>query len=293
MKNINQLTDSNLKNLFGFSGVILANLMTQVLPILEAEREKRLKTRADRKRKYVPNDGRKREIYARQKFLMTLIYLRQNVTHTVLGQMFGVSADTSENVFHEVLPMLQKIFPAKKWEAAKKWRKGEQKWSPEEVDYLIIDSFETPIGRSSNQQKQRKEYSGKKKMHTLKSQLITDQNGEIMDILAGFRGPESDIEIYRETKLPKEMREKPKIGDKAYLGEDIKTPKKKPKGGELSDEEKEANRELSAQRIDVEHSIRRVKGFKVLRQDYRLENWIFPKIAETVVGLIQFSRIVI
>ena len=293
MKNINQLTDSNLKNLFGFSGVILANMMTQVLPILEAEREKRLKTRADRKRKYVPNDGRKREIYARQKFLMTLIYLRQNVTHTVLGQMFGVSADTSENVFHEVLPMLQKIFPAKKWEAEKKWRKGEQKWSPEEVDYLIIDSFETPIGRSSNQQKQRKEYSGKKKMHTLKSQLITDQNGEIMDILAGFRGPESDIEIYRETKLPKEMREKPKIGDKAYLGEDIKTPKKKPKGGELSDEEKEANRELSAQRIDVEHSIRRVKGFKVLRQDYRLENWIFPKIAETVVGLIQFSRIVI
>lgn len=292
MKNIDQLTDSNLKNLFGFSSDILVQMMIQVLPILEAEREKRLKNRPDRKRNYVPNDGRKREIYARQKFLMTLIYLRQNVTHSVLGAMFGVSADTSEDVFHEVLPILERIFPAQKWEAERKWRKSEQKWSPVEIDYLIIDSFETPIGRSSNYQQQKQEYSGKKKMHTLKSQLITDQAGEIMDILAGFRGPTADIEIYRETKLPSFIRGKPKIGDKAYPGEDIETPKKKPKGGELSEAEKEANRELSSKRIEVEHSIRRVKGFKVLRQDYRLENWIFPKIAETVVGLIQFSRMV-
>lgn len=292
MKKIDQLTDSNVKNLFGFSRDILAQMMIEVLPILEAEREKRLKNRPERKRKYVPNDGRRREIYARQKFLMSLIYLRQNVTHTVLGQMFGVSADTSEDVFHETLPILQRVFPAQKWEAERKWSKKEQKWSPAEVDYLIVDSFETPIGRSSNQAKQREEYSGKKKMHTLKSQLITDQNGEIMDILAGFRGPAADIEIYRETVLPPELRRKRKIGDKAYLGEDIETPQKKPKGGELTEAQKQSNRDLAAQRIDVEHSIRRVKGFKVLRQDYRLENWMFPKIAETVVGLIQFSRIV-
>ncbi len=201
MKNLNQLTDSNLKNLFGFSGDILAKMMTVVLPILEAERKKKLQTRSDRKRKYVRNDGRRRTVYARQKFLMTLIYLRQNVNHTVVGQMFGVSADTSENVFHEVLPILQREFPSQKWEAEKKWRKGEGKWSPNEVDYLIIDSFETPIKRSSINEKQRKKYSGKKKMHTLKSQLITDQNGEIIQIDAGFDGPKADIEIYRDTKL--------------------------------------------------------------------------------------------
>lgn len=89
-----------MKNLFGFSRVILAQMMEIVLPILEAEREKRLQIRPDRKRKYVKNDGRRRKIYAVQKFLITLIYLRQNVNHTVVGQLFGVSADTSENVFH-------------------------------------------------------------------------------------------------------------------------------------------------------------------------------------------------
>jgi DDE superfamily endonuclease/Helix-turn-helix of DDE superfamily endonuclease len=291
VKNLNQLTDSNLKNLFGFSRAILANLMEIVLPILEAEREKTLKTRVDRKRKYVRHDGRQRKVYACQKFLMTLIYLRQNVNHTVVGQMFGVSADTSENVFHELIPILQRTFPSQKWEAEKKWRKGE-KWSPDEVDYLIIDSFETPIKRSSINEKQRKKYSGKKKTHTLKSQLITDQNGEIIQIDAGFDGPKSDIEIYRDTKLKKEWLGKPKLGDKAYIGEDIKTPKKKPKRGELTEAEKEQNRELSSKRIRVEHGVRKVKTFKILRQDYRLGARMYPKIAETVVGLIQYSRIV-
>ncbi len=292
MKNINQLSDSNVKNLFGFSRAILAQMIEIVLPVLETEREQRLKTRSERKRKYVPDDGRRRKVYALQKFLMTLIYLRQNVNHTVVGQMFGVSADTSENVFHETLPILQKQFPSEKWEAEKKWRRGEPLWSPEEVDYLLIDSFETPTKRSSVNEKQKKKYSGKKKMHTLKSQLLTDQKGEIIQIDAGFDGPKSDIEIYRDTKLKKEWREKPKLGDKAYVGEDIETPQKKPKGGELTEEEKAKNRALSAKRVRVEHGVRRVKTFKIMRQDYRLESWMFPKIAETVVGLIQFSRIV-
>jgi hypothetical protein len=91
-----------------------------------------------------------------------------------------VSADTSENVFYEVIPILQREFSSQKWEAEKKWRKGEEKWSPKEVDYLLIDSFETPIGRASVNEKQKKKYSGKKKMHTLKSQLITDTGGEII-----------------------------------------------------------------------------------------------------------------
>jgi hypothetical protein len=61
--------------------------------------------------------------------------------------------------------------------------------------------------------------------------------------------------------LKKEWLEKEKLGDKAYLGEDILTPQKKPKGGELTEAEKTKNRELSAKRIRVEHSVRRVKGF--------------------------------
>lgn len=46
-------------------------------------------------------------------------------------------------------------------------------------------------------------------------------------------------------------------------------PKKKPKGGELSDLEKAYNRELGRQRICVEHVNRRLKIFRILQQRYR------------------------
>ena len=46
-------------------------------------------------------------------------------------------------------------------------------------------------------------------------------------------------------------------------------PRKKPKGGELSQGEKEYNQELCRQRIVVEHVNRRLKVFKILQQRYR------------------------
>ena len=71
---------------------------------------------------------------------MTLIYLRQNVNHTVVGELFGVSADTSENVFHEVIPILQKLFPSQKWEAEKNELANGESWEniqEREADKLI------------------------------------------------------------------------------------------------------------------------------------------------------------
>jgi len=70
------------------------------------------------------------------KLLMTLLYLRQNTSATVVGQMFGFSADSVEkNALPEVLPVLKELFPASRWEAVKRHR-GE-KWNPDEVAKII------------------------------------------------------------------------------------------------------------------------------------------------------------
>ena len=174
-------------------------------------------------------------------------------------------------------------------EAVKRHR-GE-KWKPDEVDKIIVDSFETPIPRPSDNDRQKRVYSGKKKRHTLKTQILTDQRGKILDVSSGHRGPKSDVKIWNETELPDELQEKPKIGDKAYIGaaKPTQTPKKKPKGGELSEAEKAANKLISQERIYVEHSIRKVKGFRVVRDEYRLAQGIFPTIVSAIVGLIQFA----
>lgn len=158
-----------------------------------------------------------------------------------------------------------------------------------------IDSFQTPVRRPSLPERQRRIYWGKKKRHTLQTQMATDQKGEIVAINAGHRGPKADLRRYEETPLPAELADKPRLGDKAYSHQDhpeITRPQKKPRGGELTDAQRLENREISAQRIYVEQAIRRVKGWRSWRDEYRLAIGLFPMVASAVVGLIQFSRII-
>ena len=292
---LNKLSGSRVKALFGLVPAALAEMLFQVLPELERRRVERLKNRSDRKRRYVVNDGYPREVTPLEKVLMTLIYLRHNVRHDVVGAMFDYSADTSENVFHEVVPVLRELFPATKWEAEKKWRRETPEWTPDDVDLVIVDSFETPVRRPSVNQRQKRIYSGKKKRHTLKTQIMTDQESEILSIDPGHRGPKADLKLYQEKPLPEPIADKKVLGDKAYQSREhpeMTTPLKKPKGSELTEEQKAENKQLASQRIAVEHGIRRVKAFRILRDDYRLAIGLFPMISSAVVGLIQFSRII-
>jgi hypothetical protein len=288
--NLKSFPDNRLKSLFGLEPDILAQVIIKVLPALERQREHRLRNLSERKRRFITRDGRPPEMKPIHKLLMTLLYLRHNTSATVVGQMFGFSADSVEkNALPEVIAVLKELFPASRWESVKRHRF--EKWKADEVDKIIVDSFETPIPRPSENDRQKRVYSGKKKRHTLKTQIITDQKGKILDVNSGHRGPKSDIKIWNETKLPDELKDKPKLGDKAYLGAEKPTliPKKKPKGGELSEAEKAANRLISQERIYVEHAIRKVKGFRVVRDEYRLAQGIFPTVVSAIVGLLQFS----
>lgn len=223
---------------------------------------------------------------------MTLVYLRHNVSHEVVGSLFGVSADTSENTFHEVVAVLRDVCPANRWDAEKRWQKGEPTWEPSQKDHVLIDSFETPVRRPSLDDAQRRVYSGKKKRHTLKTQVVTDVSGEILDIDAGHRGPTSDKKVYEQSNVEQQFPEATKQGDLAYQGvAGMIVPHKKPKGGELTPEQKEENKALSSVRVHVEHGIRRIKGWRIVREDYRLAFGLFPMIASTVVGLVQLNRL--
>jgi hypothetical protein len=66
---------------------------------------------------------------------------------------------------------------------------------------LIVDSYEQPIERPTEYEEQKKYYSGKKKKHTKKSQLIVFPEGkDLVDIEAGEPGKKSDINYFRETR---------------------------------------------------------------------------------------------
>jgi hypothetical protein len=67
----------------------------------------------------------------------------------------------------------------------------------------------------------------------------------------------------------------------------IKTPKKKPRNGELTLAEKEKNQELSSKRIFVEHIIRLIKIFRVAQERFRLNSHKYEEIIKTICGLVR------
>ncbi len=284
-----------IKALFGLKPKVLAEVMFLVLPELEQRRTARLQKRRGRKRAFAAKDGRPRAVQPYQKLLMCVLYLRHNTSHEVVGRMFSFSADSSENAFAEVLPLLRDLFPNQKWEAERRYGRAEPKWSPSKVERVIIDSFETPIRRPSNNERQKRYYSGKKKRHTLKTQVATDQKGGLLCVGNTHRGPQADIKVYEEDELSSVIKEIPRLGDKAYCDRkhpEIVTPHKKPKGKELSAEQRAENKMVSSARVYVEHGIRRVKGFRIVRDEYRMAVGLFGAVTSAVVGLMQFSQIV-
>ena len=295
MINLSTLETSSpgrIRALFGLSGEALSALLEAVLPELLKRRRQAQAERADRKR--AVGGGRSRRLSPYQEVLLTLLYLRHNVSQTVVGELFGVSADTSENTFHEVIQVLKAVCPSNRFEAEKRWKKNTPCWQPDELDRVLLDSFETPIRRPSVADRQKRAYSGKKKAHTTKTQTATDGTGEILGIDPGHRGPMTDIKRYEESGVHAQYPNAQKVADKAYQSQDhpeLITPQKKPKGKELTPEQRAENRRIAQQRIYVEHGIRRIKAFRILRQDYRLALGLFPMIAHAVVGLVQLGRI--
>jgi hypothetical protein len=267
----------------------LGELLANALPELV---QRRAQAQRGRERQRAVGGGTKRKLSPAQEVLLVLVYLRHNVAHEVVGHLFGVSADTSENLFHEIVPMLRALFPANRLEAEKRLRGAAPSLHVESIDRLLIDSFETSIPRPSLNDRQKRVYSGKKKRHTLKTQVVTDVTGEVLEVTGGHRGPAADKKIYEASGVAQQFPAAVKQADLAYLGTaGVETPHRKARGGELTAEQRAENRQLASVRVHVEHGIRRIKGFKIVRENYRHAVGLFPMVVSAVVGLVHLNRI--
>ena len=134
---------------------------------------------------------------------------------------------------------------------------------------IIVDVTESPIERPKRKQKDY--FSGKKGFHTVKTEIRVELlNLMILQTVCG-KGREHDFNIHRKKLINGDFEI---LADKGYQGisglyKKARSPHKKPKGRLLTKEQKRLNRELSRDRIRVEHVIRRLKIFKILSLRYR------------------------
>jgi hypothetical protein len=162
-----------------------------------------------------------------------------------------VSESTANDTFNYWFPARQELLPSSLLESVKKNASDYEMVQEILTEYeLIVDSCEQPRQRPKEYKEQKKYYSGKKKNHTFKNQIIVLPSGQdIVDVIAGQPGPKSDIALFRLGHKGFDPNQKFQ-GDKAYVGEpSIKTPTKKHNKRELTTSEKEKNKELASDRI--------------------------------------------
>jgi hypothetical protein len=151
----------------------------------------------------------------------------------------------------------------------------------------------TGVPRLGREPQQKRLYSGKKKRHTLKTQVVTNTGGELLAIDAGHRGPAADQTIYVESDACEPFPNAARQADKGCRGaSDVERPRREPRGGELTEEQREQNKQMASARVHVERGIRRVKAFKIVRENYWLATGLFPVVASAAVGLVQMARII-
>ena len=183
------------------------------------------------------NRGGQPKLSIEDQLLITLEYWREYRTYFHIAQSWGVHESTVCRIVHRVEEQLIKSrkfsLPGKKALIS-----TEREWSA-----IIVDVGESPIERPKKNSEVIER--GKKKRHTLKSQVVIETESLKVVCTAHGTGKEHDFQLFKRSQV-KPLKQIEIIADKGYQG--IKkihrlsyTPIKKKKKQPLASTEKEYN----------------------------------------------------
>jgi len=276
-------------------------LLDEVTALYQAAELKRL-SRPERQR--AVGGGDKHDLAVSEQLLATVMWLRTYPTHEVLGFLFGVSAVTLGRVLERWLPVLEQAGrdTMRLPDPGKQHRRSLDallRDTPELA--VIVDSFEQRVQRPQTRAEADGYYSGKKKQHTLKSQVAVDEEtGQFVEVADSVPGPTADLTLLKGSgllaRLPAEVGV---LGDLAYVGIAAlhpaglgATPRRKPRNQPRPTEDVAYNRAFARRRIVVEHSIGRMRCYQALTQMDRHHRRQHTARVIAVAGLVnrQFQR---
>jgi hypothetical protein len=250
-------------------------IVTDLLPRYQAATAKRLERRSRRR---AIGAGHPFDLAVRDQILLTIVWLRRYPIYEVLGFLFGVSDSTVTRYIAVILPLLE----AAGRDTMRLPEPGRQQ-RPQLDDLLrdvpglviVIDTFEQRVQRPQDRTEADTYYSGKKKQHTLKSQIAVHQaTGEIVDVADSVRGPTADLSLLKQSgllaRLPAGVGA---MGDLAYVGLSAlhpqglgATPRRKPREQPRPAEDRAYNTAFARQRVVVEHTILRIRRYECTMQ---------------------------
>jgi len=262
--------------------------------------EKRLH-REDRKRRI--GAGHPFKLSLKDRLLMLLIYHRLYVTSTLLGFLFNLGQTNVLKNIRMLEPLVTQVLPLPRKLHQRTRRLG----TLDEVEALFpgfkafLDATEQEIPRPGAKGKRRTHYSGKKKRHTVKTQITVNGDGLIVHKTPHARGSRHDYGLFkwRHPRLPGEVCLGMDLGydgvQSDYPGLNALVPfkrrgpgrgKRGVKAKELTCEERAFNQRLSGERVVVEHAISRLKKFRIMAHEFRNRLKHYDVMTDIVCGLV-------
>lgn len=308
---LNPIPGSNLSWIKDFTGIQAEDfwLMIERMEVDFLEYEKQRHQRNNRKR--VVGGGRKFKESLARRTMGVLAYLRLHTSQTVIATIFDLKQYEISRDLRRLLPLIRNVVPCPEI-----WKIGEDASAMllEQLEdgTALIDATEQRVSRPGKSNEIRKLYfSGKQGEFTLKTQIATDGKWHITAISMPVPGSMHDKKLCDELqtleRLPAGCET---LADKGYQGlatdsvstvntfdpeTGVKkqvpritayTPYKKPKGQELTEEQKAFNRALASIRIRVEHCIGWVKNWAIIATRFRCSHSIYGLVMQTVCGLV-------
>jgi len=206
-----------------------------------------------------------------------LVYLKNNPLqeyHAACFNMDQKHCNSFIHVLHRILEQCLRdadVMPAetqKEFGALFQAQLGE-----DALPILLHDGTEREIPRPVDLDEQRENYSGKKKKHTVKNAVVITACCLILFVSPTVCGKIHDKKIadtmYSFSHACQLYQDSGYQGYKPE-GVVIFQPIKKPRGRDLTEEEKEYNRKISSFRVRVEHAIGSVKHMRIVKDECRL-----------------------
>jgi hypothetical protein len=221
--------------------------------------------------------GRKGTLATMQeKLFYILFYMKTYPTFDVAGAWFDLDATNACKNTHILLAALEKSLGRKIVLPARKVRSIDELFEKfPEIKDVFVDGLERPVQRPRNQKRQRKLYSGKKKNHTKKSVILTDEYKRVLFLTKSKSGRRHDKRLADKNSIFEHIPEGICVWvDTGFQGvsqlhRNTMMPKKATKKRPLTPEEKQENKLISGIRVIVEHAIGGIKRFRAVSEKYR------------------------
>ena len=290
------------KRFMGLSKNRFDHLAGKLGPVWECYERKRL---SQKKRKRKIGGGMNYKLKGiREKLSVVLLYYKLYVTQEFLGELFGgLNQSNISRLINRMTPILLEVADPLLHQILEE-KSGARINSLEEIFKLhpdikevIIDGTDSPIQRPKDKDERKDYYSGKRKKHTIKHEVVSTAKRRIIHVSNLYPGKVHDKTIIDSERTVEKIPENISIlGDLGYYGlqkeyscRKIILPPKKPKGGSLSPVEKFIRRLFNKRRVVIEHAIGDLKKFNILQQIFRGRKNSFNKIFKAICALHNFK----